>query len=117
MGAPPATKTSAPAVTPKTNGGGTPAATAVDISARIPELIRQSQEDATAAKALKEAELLQPKAIAASDNIGLSLVRANAHAMLGHDKQSCDIIDTIKERGASTVYAEKIALMVKTCAQ
>jgi hypothetical protein len=37
--------------------------------------------------------------------------------MLGHDKQSCDIIDTIKERGASTVYAEKIALMVRTCAQ
>jgi len=89
----------------------------VDISARIPDLIRLSQEDATAAQALKEATLLQPKAIAPSDNIGLSLVRANAHAMLGHDKQSCDIIDTIKERGASTVYAEKIALMVKTCAQ
>jgi serine/threonine protein kinase len=111
------TDTPTPAVTKAVNGG-TPTVTgAVDISGRIPDLIRQSQEDATAAQALKEATLLQPKAIGASDNIGLSLVRANAHAMLGHDRQSCDIIDTIKERGASTVYAEKIALMVKTCAQ
>ena len=36
-------------------------------------------------------------------------------ALLGHDKQSCDIIDTIKDRGASTPWAEKIAIMVKTC--
>lgn len=111
------TETRGASVTKATNGGTPPATAAVDITARIPDLIRQSQEDATAAQALKEATLLQPKAISASDNIGLSLVRANAHAMLGHDKQSCDIIDTIKERGATTVYAEKIALMVKTCAQ
>lgn len=107
-------KTSPPPVVPKTTTSGTPA---VDISARIPDLMRESQEDTSAARALSEAEKLQSRAIASSDVIGLSLVKANAHAMLGHDKQSCDIIDTIKERGASTVYAEKIAIMVKTCAR
>ncbi len=111
-----ASQTAAPPVQ-RTSGSGAPAMTSVEISARIPELIRQSQDEKTAAQALKEAEVLQPKAISASDNIGLSLVRANSHAMLGQDKQSCDIIDTIRERGASTVYAEKIQLMVKQCAQ
>ncbi|MEO8335805.1 MAG: serine/threonine-protein kinase [bacterium] len=104
-------------VVPKPNAGGTPAVTAVDISAKIPELMRESQDEASATKALREAEQLQTRAISSSDNIGLSLVRANAHAMLGHDSQSCDIIDTIKERGASTVYAEKIQIMVKQCAR
>jgi len=102
----------------KAPGISAPAApAAVEISARIPALLDQSTEDATAARALKEAESLQPRAIAASDKIGLSLVRANALAMLCKDTKSCEIIDTIKERGASTVYAEKIAIMVRTCAQ
>ena len=64
-----------------------------------------------------EAEDLAPYAESPREKIGLSLARANAHALLGHDKMSCDIIDTIKERGASTPWAEKIALMVKGCAQ
>jgi hypothetical protein len=106
------------APTNKATVSGAPVATAaVDISARLPALLDQSTEDATAARALREAEQLQPKAIASSDKIGLSLVRANAFAMLGKDRQSCEIIEMIKERGAATVYAEKIAIMVRNCAQ
>ena len=89
----------------------------VDIGARLPALIDESREDGTAAKALKEAEDLSPFAASSSERIGLSLVKANALAMLGRDKQSCDIIDTIKERGALTPWAEKIAIMVKQCGQ
>ena len=47
----------------------------------------------------------------------LVTAKANAQAMLGNDTQSCDIIDTIKDRGASTPWAEKIAIMVRMCAQ
>ena len=89
----------------------------VDISARLPALLDESTEVTTAAKALKEAEQLVRYAASPSEKIGLSLARANAQAMLGHDRQSCDIIDTIKDRGATTPWAEKIAIMVRTCAQ
>jgi hypothetical protein len=89
----------------------------VDILARLPKLIDESADSLTASKALKEAEQLVPYAASPSEKIGLSLARANAQAMLGHDKQSCDIIDTIKDRGVSTPWAEKIAAMVKLCAQ
>ncbi len=89
----------------------------VDIAARLPKLIDESADSATASKALKEAEQLDPYAASPSEKIGLSLARANAQAILGHDKQSCDIIDTIKDRGASTPWAEKIAIMVRMCAQ
>jgi serine/threonine protein kinase len=105
----------------KTASGGAPPATIspskVDVGARLPKLIEESAEDTTAAKALKEAEELVPYAASPREKIGLSLVRANAHALLGHDKQSCDIIDTIKEGGASTPWAKKIASMVKLCGQ
>jgi hypothetical protein len=89
----------------------------VDILARLPKLIDESTDSLTAAKALKEADALVQYAASPNEKIGLSLARANAQAMLGRDKQSCDIIDTIKDRGASTPWAEKIAIMVKQCAQ
>lgn len=100
-------------------GGATaqPPNTTVDFAVRIPELLREAAENATAAKALREATQLQARAIASSDVIGLSLVRATAHAQLGQDKQSCDIIEVIKERGASTVYAERLSHFVSLCAQ
>ncbi|MDQ2667920.1 MAG: protein kinase [Gemmatimonadota bacterium] len=87
----------------------------VDISARLPTLIAESADEATAAKALKEASTLIPYAASPSEKIGLSLAKANAEALLGHDAKACDIIDTIKDRGASTPWAEKIAIMVKFC--
>jgi hypothetical protein len=89
----------------------------VNIMARLPKLIDESTDEATATKALKEADALVPYAASPNEKIGLSLARANAQAMLGQDKRSCDIIDTIKDRGASTPWAEKIAIMVKQCAQ
>ena len=89
----------------------------VNISARLPTLIDLSTDSLTAAKAYKEAETLEPYAQGPKENIGLALVKANAQAMLGHDKQSCDIVETIKERGAATPWAEKISLLVKQCAQ
>lgn len=89
----------------------------VDISARLPKLIEESAEDSTAARALKEAERLVPYAATSSEKIGLSLVRANSLSLAGKDKDACDIIETIKDRGAATPWAEKIAPMVKLCHQ
>ena len=102
---------------PQTSNGIPPATRAaeVDIATRLPALYTESSEDATAARALKEAEALAPKAVRTSDIIGLSLVRAQAHAMLGHDKQTCDLLDAIKERGANTQWNEKIQLLLKAC--
>ena len=98
----------------KSGGGNTPPANAeVSVASRLPDLLRESAEDATAAKALKEAEGLQSKAIGTNEIIGLSVVRAQALGWLSQDAKSCEILNTIKERGASTPYAEKIALMLK----
>ncbi len=66
-------------------------------------------------KALKEAEQLEKLAIGRDQIIGLSLVKANALGMLGNDAKSCEIVSTIKERGAATPYAEQIANLVKNC--
>ena len=101
---------------PSTVGGGAPPGSgAVDITARIPGLLSESREDATALKALKEAEQLEKLAIGRDQIIGLSLVKANALGMLGNDAKSCEIVSTIKERGAATPYAEQIANLVKNC--
>ena len=89
----------------------------VDIGARLPALVAESSDSANANRVLKEAEGLAPYAESSLEKAGLGLARANAHAMLGHDKQSCDIIDTIKEQGALTPWARVIAIMVKNCAQ
>ena len=90
-----------------------PVAAAVDIGARIPDLLRESAEDATAAKALREAEALAPKAIGSNEIVGLSVVRARALGWLGRDKESCDILNTIKEHAASTKYDEDVQRMLK----
>ena len=90
-----------------------PVTAAVDIGARIPDLLRESAEDATAAKALREAEALAPKAIGSNEIVGLSVVRARALGWLGRDKESCDILNTIKEHAASTKYDEDVQRMLK----
>ena len=89
----------------------------VDIGARLPALVAESSDSANANRVLKEAEGLAPYAESSLEKAGLGLARANAHAWLGHDKLTCDIIETIKERGALTPWAVKIARMVKDCAQ
>ena len=99
--------------------GGTQAptpTTSASIDDRMPDLLRESMEDATAAKALKEAETLQSKAIEKSQIIGLSLVRAQALGVLGKDGQSCDILKTIKERSLLTPYGETVTrLLALSC--
>ncbi len=90
-----------------------PVTAAVDIGARIPDLLRESAEDATAARALREAEALAPKAIGSNEIVGLSVVRARALGWLGRDKESCDILNTIKEHAASTKYDEDVQRMLK----
>lgn len=92
-----------------------PANTAeVDIGARLPALYKESSEDATAAAALKEAEALSARAVRTSDLIGLGVVKAQAHGILGHpNKVSCDILDAIKERGANTIWNDKIQFLLQ----
>ena len=95
--------------------GGTtkPASSAVDIGARLPALLNESAEDATAARALAEAERLAPNAVGSNEIIGLSVVRAQALGVQGKDGQSCQILNTIKERAASTKYDELVQRLLK----
>ena len=94
--------------------GSAPAASApVLISDRMPTLLRESAEEKTAAKALDEAVSLLPKAIGTSEIIGLTLVRAQSLGMLGKDNESCEILNTIKERSVSTPYGETVTRLLK----
>lgn len=97
-------------------GGNPSSSSAVSIDERIPALLRESSEDSSAARALKEAETLQVRAIGSSQIIGLSLVRAQALGMLGKDAQSCGILNTVKERSVTTPYGDRVAFLLKqTC--
>lgn len=103
-----------PAVKSSTSNVPAPQTTAVvDITARLPALLRESAEDATATKALAEAERLTPNAVGSNEIIGLSLVRAQALAMLGKDAQGCELLNTIRERAASTKYGERVQELLK----
>ena len=79
----------------------------------MPTLLRESAEEKTAAKALEEAVSLLPKAIGTSEIIGLTLVRAQSLGMLGKDNESCEILNTIKERSVSTPYGETVTRLLK----
>lgn len=102
---------------PQMPGGNSSGTENVNVSARLPGLLDESADSAKANRVLSEVERLRKYAASSSDNIGLSLAKANALAMLGNDKASCLIIDTIKDRGATTPWAEKISAMVTSCAQ
>ena len=87
--------------------------TTVSIDDRMPDLLRESSEPTTAAKALKEAEGLESRAIGSSQIIGLSLVRAQALGILGNDTKSCEILNTVKERSVNTPHGEAVARLLK----
>ena len=102
-------------VTKSGNGSTPPVSAEVSVASRLPELLRESADDATAAKALKEAEVLQSRAVGKDQIIGLSVVRAQAYAFLDQVPKACELLNTIKERGATTPYAEKIDFLLKSC--
>jgi hypothetical protein len=113
QGSPASSLTTPPPIAPKPTGRTAPVSSAVDVSARLPDLLSESAEDRTAAKALNEARALAPKAVGSNEIIGLSLVRAQALGVLGKDKESCDILNTIKERAAGTKYDESVQRLLK----
>ena len=98
----------------RTPGGNASSSSAGSIDDRMADLLRESSETTTAAKALKEAEGLQSRAIGSSQIIGLSLVRAQALGMLGNDAKSCEILNTVKERSVTTPYGETVARLLKS---
>ena len=102
--APPRTGTSAPVASS--------AAAGPDIGKRLPALISMSSEDATAAKALSEAEKLAPRATRQDDLVGLALVRAQALGLLGRDKESCVVLHSVDGTAAGTPYGAKVKLML-----
>ena len=85
----------------------------VDITARLPDLLRMSADDKTAAAALQEAEKLQDRAIGSNEILGLSVVRAQALGMLGSDAKGCEILNLIKDRTANTRYDETVQRILK----
>ena len=85
------------------------------IEERLPALLSASAEDATAAITLTKADAALPKATRTEDIVGLKLVRANALGILGRDKESCDVVQSIKMTGASTKYAPAIERLLKSC--
>jgi hypothetical protein len=86
---------------------------AVDISTRLPGLLRESAEDATAMKALSDAAALVHNAHGANEVVGLGLVRAQALGLLGRDKESCEVLNNIKDRAVGTKYDEDVQRLLK----
>jgi hypothetical protein len=64
-------------------------------------------------KALSEAAALVHNAHGANEVVGLGLVRAQALGLLGRDKESCEVLNNIKDRAVGTKYDEDVQRLLK----
>ena len=85
-----------------------------DIGALLPGLLSQSTEDVTAAKALREAQALMPRA-RGNDLVALTLVQANAYGMRGDTARGCPLVRNIMGRAKGTTYERKLQILLESC--
>jgi serine/threonine-protein kinase len=112
----------APASAARSEGaaGETPAAprssgeTDADLSARIPALLAQAWEDATAREARREAQALLPRARGAQV-VGLELVRVRAYGLENDSETSCRILRDIRQRSTGTEYETEVTRLLQSC--
>jgi serine/threonine-protein kinase len=111
----------APASAARSGGAGeTPAAprssaeTDAGLSARIPALLAQAWEDATARAARREAQTLLPRARGAQV-VGLELVRVRAYGLENDSATSCRILRDIRGRSTGTEYETEVTRLLQSC--
>jgi hypothetical protein len=112
----------APASAARSEGaaGETPAAprssgeTDADLSARIPALLAQAWEDATAREARREAQALLPRARGAQV-VGLELVLVRAYGLENDSETSCRILRDIRQRSTGTEYETEVTRLLQSC--
>jgi hypothetical protein len=76
--------------------------------------LSESTDDATATKALREAQALMPRA-RGNEVIGLTLVQANAYGMQGDTARGCPLVRRTAERAKGTTYERQFALLMESC--
>jgi hypothetical protein len=86
----------------------------VDVAARLDVLMLESSDEATAARALREAQNLMPRAIGAQV-VGLTLVQVNALAMQSDDAASCKLLRGVQGRAKGTRYESKVKDLLESC--
>jgi serine/threonine-protein kinase len=112
----------APASSARSEGaeGETPAAARssaeadVDLSARIPALLAQAWDDATARAARREAQALLSRA-RGGQVVGLELVRVRAYGLENDSAASCTILRDIKGRSTGTEYETEVTRLLQSC--
>ena len=101
-------------------GGETPPArrssadTDAGLSARIPALLAQAWDDATARAARREAQSLLPRA-RGTQVVALELVRVRAYGLENDSAASCRILRDIKERSTGTEYETEVTRLLQSC--
>ena len=118
VGAPAKPAGTAPAAAGRT-AASTPASSAgaagPDIGKRLPALLSMSAEDATAPKALSEAQELAPRATRQQDLVGLAVVRAQALGMLGREAESCTVLHSVESTAGATPYGATVVRLLGSC--
>jgi hypothetical protein len=86
----------------------------LDIGARLPILLSEAAEDVTAARALREAGSLMPKA-SGDQIVGLNLVQASAYGLSNDTAKACRILRSIKVRARGTIYEKDVVRLLESC--
>lgn len=83
------------------------------MAARIPVLLEQSTEDATAESARREAQSLLARATG-SQVVGLKLVQARAYGMKEDSASACTLLRGIKEQSRGTEYETQVMRLLES---
>jgi hypothetical protein len=84
-----------------------------NVATRIPVLLEQSMEDATAESARREAVSLLARATG-SQVVGLKLVQARAYGMREDSARACTILRDIKDPSKGTEYETKVMRLLES---
>ncbi|MBW8773424.1 MAG: hypothetical protein JF590_09065 [Gemmatimonadetes bacterium] len=85
-----------------------------DLSARIPVLLEQSRDDATALSARREATNLLPLAHGAQ-SVALRLVQVRSYAMRNEDARACEILRAVQQQSRGTEYEKEVTRLLESC--
>jgi len=102
------------------SGGETPTTTRsspetrTELSARIPVLLEQSRDDATAMSARREATNLLPLAHGAQV-VALKLVQVRSYAMKNEDARACEILQAVQQQSRGTEYQTEVTRLLESC--
>ena len=95
-----------------------PARSTADSAALASDLrtaLSHASRESSAARAVEEADRLEPRAVLAEEQVMVALVRAQAYGTLGQDAKSCAALRGGVERAKGTSYEARLAGMIALC--